>query len=385
VELKRRLEFLYFHQPSIGPEEKSEVLACLDSGWLTSGPRTKIFEEKFARYLGVPHAIGLNSCTAGLHLALVGAGIGPGDEVITSPITFVSTANVIVHTGARPVFADVDRRTGTLDPESLARAITPKTKAVITVHYAGHPCDMPSIVEVTRPGQITVIEDAAHAIEAEYANRRMGTWGQTAAFSFYATKNMTTGEGGMLVTRDGSLAERFRRLSLHGMDRDAWKRYSAEGSPHVTLDEPGFKYNMPDLQASIGIHQLDRLDGFWKRRRQMVLRMREVFSTLPAIGLLEDVGPVKNAHHLMPVLVTSRSPLSRDDAVQAYREWNIGTSIHFDCVHLQPYFRKRFGFKPGDCPVAEEIGKSVLTLPLYPRMTDEDVDYVIDVTRRIFS
>lgn len=385
MELKRREEHLYFHRPWIGPEEKQEILDCLDSGWLTTGPRTKAFEKKFAEAIGVKHAIALNSCTAGLHLALIGLDLKPGDEVITTPLTFVATANVIVHSRGRPVFVDVDRRTGNIDPAAVERAITPKTRAILIVHYVGHPCDMDALCAISKSKKIDLIEDAAHAVESEYKGRRCGNFGRMTAFSFYATKNITTGEGGMLVTNEDALAERLRILSLHGMNKDAWKRYSAEGAAAWQLEEPGFKYNMFDIQAALGLHQLDKVEKFRRRREEIVLRVRREFADIPALRTLEDLPGVKNAYHLMPIYLTPRCKLTRDQVIQGYKEWNVGTGIHFDPVHLQPFYRKTFGCKPGDCPVAEEMGTRTLSLPLYPKMSDDDVQYVIDVTRKIFS
>ncbi len=382
--LEKRTDHLYFHRPWIGPEEKQEILDCLDSGWLTTGPRTKEFEKRFAERIGVKHAIALNSCTAGLHLALVGLNVGPGDEIVTTPLTFVATVNVIEHVGARPVFIDVDPRTGNIDPSKIERAITPKTKAILIVHYVGHPCEMDAICDIARRRSVPVIEDAAHATESEYKGKRCGTFGHPAAFSFYATKNITTGEGGMLVTDDDALATRLRILALHGMNRDAWKRYSAEGSPTWQLEEPGFKYNMFDLQAALGIHQLDKLEMFWRRRKEIVHRMRREISEIPGLRTVEDAGDVKSAYHLMPIYLTPKAKMKRDEANRAYKDWNVGTGIHFECVHLQPYYRKKYGCKPGDCPVAEEMGANTLSLPLYPKMSDDDVQYVLDVTRAIF-
>ena len=386
--MKRRSKYLYFHRPWIGPEEKREIIKCLDSGWLTTGPKTKEFEKRFAKAIGVKHAIALNSCTAGLHLSLIGLNIGPGDEVITTPLTFVASANVIVHAGARPVFADVDPRTGNIDPGRIVRALTKKTKAILAVHYAGHPCDMAAIGKIAKARKLAVIEDAAHAAESEYRGNRCGRFGRTASFSFYATKNMTTGEGGMLVTNDSRLANRLRVLSLHGMDQDAWNRYSADApaaGSFLKVEEPGYKYNMSDLQASLGLHQLSKLERFWKRRRDIVLRYRRELSGIPSFRLLEDVGDVKNGYHLMPLFLTRKAMLTRIQVLQAFKKWNIGVSVHFDCVHLQPFYRKKYGTRPGDCPVAEEMGSGAVSLPLYPLMSDADVRYVIGVTRHIFS
>jgi dTDP-4-amino-4,6-dideoxygalactose transaminase len=384
--VKRRAEFLPFFRPLISEAAIAEVVDTLRSGWLTRGPRTEQFEGRFAAYLGVPHAVAVNSATAALHLALVGLGVGAGDEVITSPITFPSTANVIVHAGGRPVFADVEPDTLNLDPASVAERIGPRTRAIIAVHLAGHPCDLGPIREaVERPG-IPIIEDAAHAIEAEYGGRKVGALGRAAAFSFYATKNLTTGEGGMLTTADPGLAEGTRLLALHGISRDAWKRYAADGEPAWEARLAGFKYNMGDIQAALGLHQLEELEASWRRRRALLQRYRERLRAVRGVRPLAERPGVRHACHLCIVrLDLAGLRLSRRGVIEGLRARNVGSGIHFPALHLEPYYRQTFGFAPGDCPVAEAAGREVLSLPLFPAMTEADVDDAVEALADVLA
>ncbi|HET8631484.1 MAG TPA: DegT/DnrJ/EryC1/StrS aminotransferase family protein [Thermomicrobiales bacterium] len=376
-----REDFLVFGKPQIGEEEIAEVVATLRSGWIGMGPRTLEFERAFAEYVGAKHAIAVNSCTAALHLALIAAGVGPGDEVITTPMTFAATANVIVHTGATPVFADVDRRTQNIDPARVAERITPRTKAILPVHMLGRPAEMDPLLALAAAHDLAVIEDAAHAAEAIYRGRRVGTLGHFTAFSFYATKNITTGEGGMLVTGDDAAAERLRVLRLHGISKDAWKRYSAEGfSPYETI-EPGFKYNMLDLTAALGLHQLRRVEENLTIRERYVALYNEAFAELPGVIVpaLEPLGPGdRHAQHLYPLLLDlDRLALDRAGFIDALQERRIGTGIHFTAVHLHQYYRERFGYRRGDFPEAEYISDRTVSLPLSPAMTERDVEDVI--------
>jgi dTDP-4-amino-4,6-dideoxygalactose transaminase len=376
-----REEFLVFGKPQIGEEEIAEVVATLRSGWIGMGPRTIEFERAFAEYVGAKHAIAVNSCTAALHLALIAAGVGPGDEVITTPMTFAATANVIVHTGATPVFADVDRRTQNIDPARVAERITPRTKAILPVHMLGRPAELDPLMALAAAHDLAVIEDAAHAAEAIYRGRHVGTIGHFTAFSFYATKNITTGEGGMLVTGDDAAAERLRVLRLHGISKDAWKRYSAEGfSPYETI-EPGFKYNMLDLTAALGLHQLRRVEENLALRERYVALYNEAFAELPGliVPALEPLGPGdRHAQHLYPILLDlDRLTLDRAGFIDALQERRIGTGIHFTAVHLHQYYRERFGYRRGDFPEAEYISDRTVSLPLSPAMTERDVEDVI--------
>jgi dTDP-4-amino-4,6-dideoxygalactose transaminase len=374
-------EFIMFHRPSLGAEEERAVLEVLRSGWLTTGPRTKSLEKRFAAYRGCRRAVGVNSCTAALHLALVALGVGAGDEVITTPITFASTVNVIIHCGATPVFCDVQADTLNMDPASLEAAITPKTKAVIAVHFAGHPCDMDEIDAIVRPLGIPVVEDAAHSLEAEYKGRPAGSLGVAAGFSFYATKNVTSGEGGMLTTSDDRIAAEAEVLALHGISRDAWKRYADEGYRHWDIVAPGYKYNMFDIQAALVDTQLDRVDAFWERRRRLVERYDEAMVDLPGLYPLRRRDYVKASYHLYVVRVRPESGRTRDQVMTTLQTQGVGVGVHFRAVHLHPYYRETFGFRPGMLPVAESNGETVLSLPLYPSLRDDQFERVVGACR----
>ena len=381
-----RKDFLPFHRPLIGVEEETEVVQTLRSGWITTGPRTQEFEKAFTDYIGCRHAIGLNSGTAGLHLALVALGVGEGDEVITTPITFPATANVIVHQRARPVFADIDPETLNIDPDKIEGKITPKTKAIMPVHLAGHPCEMDRISEIARKYNLKVIEDAAHALEAEYHGKKVGVLGDVAAFSFYATKNITTGEGGMLTTDDDEIADMVNILRLHGISRDAWKRYGLEGYKHWDTLYPGYKYNMFDIQAAIGIHQLKKVGKFLQIRRKYVEMYDQAFAQIPEIKVPGRKENIKHSHYLYVIQVkTEDLTADRDIIMNAIQAENIGIGIHFRALHLQPYYKNTYGFKPGDFPNAEYASDRVISLPLYPAMTEEDMADVIKAVSRVIS
>lgn len=381
-----RREFLPFHRPWIHRAAVQEVVEALESGWITRGPRTERFEQVFGQYIGSRHAIALNSCTAGLHLALVTAGIGPGAEVITSPITFPATANVIVHQGATPVFVDVDERTLNLEPAKIEEKITARTRAIMPVHFAGQACDMDAILELAERYNLFVIGDAAHAIETSVRNRKVGTLGHFAAFSFYATKNLTTGEGGMLTTEDSGLAEKARILSLHGISRDAWKRYDRDGPLHWETLAPGYKYNMSDIQAALGLRQLEHLEEWWQIRRSHVQFYRAGLQDCPYMTFLAETAGTKHSYHLLVIMLRSeRLAADRDTIVAALKAENIGIGIHFRALHLHPFYRDAFGFVPGSCPVAEWASDRLLSLPLYPRMTRGDVEDVIAAVKKVLA
>ncbi len=383
----RRSDFLIFGSPAIGEEEIAEVVATLRSGWLGTGPRVQRFEEDFRAYVGCAHAVALSSCTAGLHLALEVLGIGAGDEVITSPLTFSATANVIVHVGATPVFADVDPRTMNLYPEAVAQAVTPRTKAILPVHLAGRPCEMDALLQVARRHDLRVVEDAAHAIEGRYLGRAIGTIGDLAAFSFYVTKNLVTGEGGMLTTENAAWAEEVRIRALHGISKDAWKRYSEESfQPYDTLF-PGYKYNMMDIQAALGVHQLARLEANLAVRERHWRRYDEAFATHPLLTTPAPVGPGdRHARHLYTILLDfERAGMSRNEFIVRLKAENIGAGIHFTPLHLHSYYAKTFGFTRGQFPAAEFIGDRTVSLPLSPKLTDEDVEDVIAAVLRVLD
>jgi UDP-4-amino-4,6-dideoxy-N-acetyl-beta-L-altrosamine transaminase len=380
-----RREFLPFAQPDIGDSEIEEVVQALKSGWITTGPRTKEFERRLGEYVGARHAIAVNSCTGALHLALAALGIGPGDEVVTSPLTFCSTANVILQLGGTPVFADIAEDYN-IDPAEIERRITPRTKAILPVHYSGQPCKMDQILACAREYNLPVVEDAAHAIGAKYREQTIGTLGDVTAFSFYAIKNMTTAEGGMITTEDDDLAERMRLLSLHGISKDAWKRYTSEGSWYYEVVCPGYKYNMTDIQAALGIHQLAKLERFLAIRSRYAAWYNDAFGEMPEIQTPVVNGKVRHAWHLYVVqLDLEQLTINRAQFIEALRAENIGASVHFIPVHLHPYYRERFGFERGDYPRAERAYDRIVSLPLYPKMTTEDVEDVVSAVAGILG
>jgi dTDP-4-amino-4,6-dideoxygalactose transaminase/nucleoside-diphosphate-sugar epimerase len=381
-----RTEFLPFALPLVGREEEDEVLDCIRSGWMTTGPKTKRFEQDLAAYAGAKHAIAVNSCTAALHISLAAMGIRRGDEVITTAITFPATANVIIHQGARPVLVDVDPTTLNIDPAAVERAITPRTKAIVPVHMAGQPADMDALRDIAQRHGLRIVEDAAHAIGAEYGGQRIGNLDGSlaAAYSFYPIKNMTTIEGGAVLTNDDEFAERARLYSLHGISKDAWKRYSAAGYQHWDTLLPGFKYNMTDVQASLGLHQLKRLDGFIETRERYAAMYQEAFAEVPEIEPLRRVDGVRHAWHLFVILLrTDRLSIDRDGFMEALRRENIGTGIHFRSLHIQPFYRQKLRIRREDLPNAAAVSDRLLSLPMYPKMTERDVLDVIEAVRKL--
>ena len=376
----RRTTFLPFSPPSITEQEIEAVVDTLRSAWITTGPKTKQFEQDFVEYLGAEDKLGalaLNSCTAGLHVALATLGIGPGDEVITTPMTFCSSVNVIEHVGATPVLADIEPDTLCINPEDVARRITPRTKAILVVHYAGHPVEMKPIRELARQHNLAIIEDAAHALPAWYEGQMVDTLGDFASFSFYATKNLTTAEGGMLTATPENLAK-ARVISLHGMNRDAWKRYTAEGSWYYEVVAPGFKYNMTDIQAAIGQVQLQRLAEMQTRRREVVALYDAAFGQLPALQTPVERSNVKSAWHLYVLrLHLDRLKINRAQFIEELKARQIGTSVHFIPIHLHPYYTEKYGWQPEDFPVTYAEYQRTISLPLHPGLTDDDVADVI--------
>jgi dTDP-4-amino-4,6-dideoxygalactose transaminase len=373
----RRENFLTFSPPDITEEEINAVVEAMRSGWITTGPRVKQFENEFGAYIGSDYNLALNSCTGALHIALAALDIGPGDEVITTPTTFCATANVIEHVGATLVLADVEADTLCLDPARVEAAITPRTRAIMPVHFAGHPADMDPIMALARKHGLTVIEDAAHALPASYKGRRIGTIGDYTAFSFYATKNLTTAEGGMLTGAENLIA-RARLFGLHGMNRDAWKRYSAEGNWYYEVTVPGFKYNMTDIQAAIGLVQLKRLAEMQARRREIVARYNAAFSNFPELQPPVERRDIEHAWHLY-VLRLNGSKLSIDRArfIEELKARNIGSSVHFIPIHTHPFYRDKYQFRPEQFPVSYAEYKRSLSLPLHAQLTHADIEDVI--------
>ncbi|HET8798807.1 MAG TPA: DegT/DnrJ/EryC1/StrS aminotransferase family protein [Thermoanaerobaculia bacterium] len=380
-----RSSFLHFALPDFGEAEQQSVRDVLASGWITTGPKTRELETAFARAVGAKHAVAVNSCTAALHLALEAAGIAAGDEVITTPYTFAASAEVIRYFGATPVFADIDRRTFNLDPANVAAAITPRTKAVIPVHIAGLSCDLDPLLEICRPRGIVVIEDAAHAFPATYRRRTIGAISDFTCFSFYATKTIATGEGGMLCTDDEARAERCRMMSLHGISRDAWNRYGANGSWAYEVVAPGYKYNLTDIAAALGLVQLERSEEMTRRREEIAFRYDEALGgdglfELPALG----GGGTRHAWHLyMLRLHLDRWKIDRRAFIEELKKRNIGASVHFIPLHMQPYYRDLYRFAPDAFPIARAEFLREVSLPIYSKMTDDDVDSVIDAIRDV--
>jgi dTDP-4-amino-4,6-dideoxygalactose transaminase len=378
--------FLVFGSPKIEQPEIEEVIACMESGWLGTGPRVARFEEDFKVYKDARHAVAVNSCTAALHLSLLATGLRSGDEVITTPLTFCATVNAILHAGAIPVLADVDSRTMNIDPSRVESAITSKTRAVLPVHFAGRPCEMDPLCDLVKRHGLKLIEDCAHAIESEYRGRKTGTFGDFGCFSFYVTKNIVTGEGGMVLTRDEEDSIRLKVLALHGMSKDAWKRFGDEGYKHYRVIECGFKYNMMDLQAAIGIHQLQRIERYWQRRREIWQRYNEAFAGLP-IELPADPDPeTRHSYHLYTILVDEgRSGIGRDAFLNAMTSRNIGVGVHYLSIPEHPYYRNSFGWKPEDYPNAMRIGRQTASLPISAKLSDRDIENVIDSVVQIIS
>jgi dTDP-4-amino-4,6-dideoxygalactose transaminase len=377
-----------FHRPFIGEAEEREVLDTLRSGWITTGPKTKRFERDFAAYVGARHALAVAHCTGALHLALFALGIGPGDEVITTPFTFTATAEVIGYLGARPVFVDIDPETLNLDParveEALASGQHDRARALLPVHFAGHPCDMDRLLAIARNHNLKIVEDAAHAVgTARHLEGRgmvrVGTIGDLTCFSFYATKNITSAEGGMITTEDDALAERIAVASLHGMNRDAWKRYDRTGSWYYEIHDTGFKYNLSDVHAAIGLAQLARADELTRRRAAIASAYNEAFGAEPALEVPHGEAGIEHAWHLYVLrLRPERLKVDRARFVEMLRERGVGTSVHCIPLNTMHVYQQRYGYRTGDFPVAEDVYTRCLSLPIFPAMSDEDVAYVID-------
>jgi dTDP-4-amino-4,6-dideoxygalactose transaminase len=381
-----RKDFLVFGSPLIGQDEIDEVVDSLKSGWLSTGPKVARFEALFKNYIGADYALALNSCTAGLHLSMIVAGLKEGDEVITTPMTFGATANAILHSRAKPVFVDITLPGMNINPGNIEVEITDKTKAIVPVHFAGRPCDMKRIKEIAQKHQLIIIEDAAHALEATYHGQKVGTIGDLTVFSFYVTKNLVTGEGGMITTGNGTYADMIQTYALHGMSKGAWKRYSDEGFKHYRIVYPGFKYNMMDMQAALGIHQLSKTEIYLKRRDEIWHRYDDALQTLPL-----DIPPppeenTRHARHLYTILLRLDDlTADRDTIQQALYEENIGTGIHFIALHLHPYYQETFGYKRSDYPNATYVSDRTISLPLSAKLTDEDVTDVINAVTKVLT
>lgn len=381
-----RKDFLVFGSPRLEQEEIDEVVATLKSGWIGTGPKVKKFEEDFRVYKGAKYTVAVNSATAALHLSLRAIGIGPGDEVLVPTMTFAATANVVIHAGGVPVLIDAKRDTFNIDPEDIRRKITKKTKAIIPVHFAGRACDMDEIMKIAKEHNLKIIEDCAHAIETEYHGKKAGTFGELGCFSFYVTKNVVTAEGGMVITDNDAYADKVKIMALHGMTKDAWKRFSDEGYKHYQVVYPGYKYNMTDIQASLGIHQLKRVDEYWRIREKIWDRYNEAFKNLPVFLPAPVEENTRHAYHLYNLMLDlDRLAITRDQFLNEMTKRNIGVGVHYVAVHLQPHYQSEFGYKRGDFPNAEWISDRTVSIPLSAKLTDQDVDDVIDAVTEILK
>jgi dTDP-4-amino-4,6-dideoxygalactose transaminase len=381
-----RNNFLIFGSPKIGNREIAEVVDSLKSGWLSTGPKVARFESGVKDYIGSSYSLALNSCTAGLHLALLAYGVGKGDEVITSPLTFAATANVIEHVGAKPVFADVELDTMNIDPKEIEKKISKKTKAIIPVHLAGRPCNLDAIIKIASRNKLKIIDDAAHAFGASYHGKKIGNISDATAFSFYVTKNLVTGEGGMLTTNNKRIAETVELYALHGMSHGAWKRYSDEGFKHYLIQLPGYKYNMMDIQAAIGIHQLERFDKDQKKREGIWKFYDKKLNSLP-LQIPGEVEPnTTHSRHLYTILVAlEKLKVNRDFILNALKAENIGSGVHFIALHLHPYYKKKYGYRKGSFPIAEYISARTISLPLSAKLTKEDVQDVVNAVSKVMN
>lgn len=380
--IRSKDHFLVFGSPAIEEAEIQEVVASMKSGWLGTGPKVKQFENDFKAYKGAESAVAVNSCTAALHLSMLVA-LKPGDEVITTPLTFCATVNAIVIAGATPVLADVDPVTMNIDPRQVEAKITPKTKAILPVHFAGRPCDMDALCDIAQRYNLKLIEDCAHAIETDYKGRKAGTIGDFGCFSFYVTKNITTGEGGMILARSQEDADQLRVLSMQGMSKNAWKRFSDEGYSHYQVVAAGFKYGMMDLQAGIGIHQLQRVTPYWQRRQEIWQRYNEAFADLPIAVPAPPEAETIHGYHLYTILIDEeKAGISRDAFLKAIGQQNIGVGVHYLSIPEHPYYQQTFGWQPEDYPQAMRIGRQTVSLPLSAKLTDADVEDVIEAVKR---
>jgi dTDP-4-amino-4,6-dideoxygalactose transaminase len=387
------LKFIPYCEHGITKDEIKEVIDTLNSSWLTKGPKTIQFEQAFSEYIGCKYTVALNSCTAAMHLALCAFDIKPGHEIITTPMTFCATAEVVEYLGAKPVFVDIDPASFNIDTELIEREITSKTRAILPVHYGGIPCDLQTIYDLAAEYGLDVLEDAAHAAGTMYQNRKIGSFRYPAAFSFYPTKNMTTGEGGALTTNDSELAENLRILSLHGISKDSWKRYSSQGNWYYEVTHLGFKYNFTDIQAALGLHQLKKLDEFNSIREKYARLYYDEIKLIPEIQMPQwyttyfnklSFEDIKNSWHLFVIMLDERYlKIGRNQFIEELKSRGIGTSVHFIPLHLHPYYTQKYGFKRGDFPVAESVYDRVISLPLYPKLHEQHLYNIIDNIRQV--
>ncbi len=381
-----RDSYLVFGSPRLEEDDIKAVEETLKSGWIGTGPRVNEFEKAFAEYVGVKYAVAVSSCTAGLHLCVLAMGLEPGDEVIVPTMTFAATANAVIHAGAKPVFVDVDPYTMLIDPSDIKRKITPKTKAIIPVHFAGRPCNIDEINKIAAEHNLVIIHDNAHAIESEYHGAKLGNLKDISAYSFYVTKNLTTAEGGMVTTNDEEIAAKIKIYALHGLTKDAWKRFSDDGYKHYQIVYPGFKYNMTDIQASLGLSQFRKLEKFYERRSQL---WNYYHNELKGLPLILPVEPEKNTRHgfhlFILMLDLNKTPLTRDQVINKLHSMKIGTGVHYIALHLHPYYQEALGYRNGDFPNAEYISERTFSIPFSAKLTDEDAKDVVSALKSIFE
>lgn len=379
-----RKTYLVFGSPLIEQDEINEVIETLKSGWIGTGPKVQKFEKEFSEYIGVKHSIAVSSCTAGLHLSLIAMGIGAGDEVLVPAMTFAATANSVIHVGAKPVLVDVDKFKMTMDLIDAEKKISSKTKAIIPVHFAGRACDIVGIRAFAKRYNLKVIHDAAHAIETEYNNKKIGAYDDITSYSFYVTKNVVTGEGGIITTNDDDIAAKLKVYALHGMSKDAWKRFSDDGYKHYQVVYPGFKYNMTDMQASLGIPQLRKVERNYKRRSEIWNYYQKELKDLPLfLPPIPEIN-TRHAYHLFTILLDiDKSKITRDELLTKLHHNNIGVGVHYISLHQHPYYQATFGYKDADMPNAKFISDRTLSIPLSPKLNDEDVEDVADALKEI--
>jgi dTDP-4-amino-4,6-dideoxygalactose transaminase len=380
--------FIVFGAPDLHDDEINEVVASLRSGWIGTGPKVAQFEQEFAHLKGVPQeqVAAVNSCTAALHVSMIAAGLSPGDEVLTTAMTFCATANAIIHAGATPVPVDIDSQTLNIDTDALEQRITPRSRAIVPVHFAGRPCDMDAIMRIASKHDLLVIEDCAHAIETQWRGQHAGTFGDFGCFSFYVTKNVVTGEGGMVLARSAEMIDRIKVLSLHGMTKDAWRRFGDDGYKHYEVVEAGFKYNMMDLQAALGIHQLRRVESNWQRRREIWQAYQQAFADLPAGLPAEPDKDTRHACHLYTLMIDERDcGMTRDQFLEKMSAAGIGLGVHYRSLTQQPYYQETFGWRPDDYPVSSKFGDQTVSLPLGPGLTAENVERIIATVRALLD
>ena len=379
-------EFIIFGKPVINDDEINEVVDSLKSGWLGTGPKAKLFEDNFSKYKGVNHSVALNSATAGLHLSCTALNLSPGDEVITTAMTFCATVNTIIHAGAKPVLVDIDPITWNIDPDLIESKINKRTKAIVPVHFAGRSCKMDQIMDLAKNYNLSVIEDCAHAIETEFHGKKAGTFGDYGVFSFYATKNLAVGEGGMVIGKNEKSMSRIKTLALHGMSKDAWTRFSDDGYRHYKVTQAGYKYNMPDITAAIGIHQLKKIEKFSKKRKKIWNLYNEEFKSLN-IQLPATVEPnTRHAYHLYNICIDkNKCGIERDDFLNLMNKNKIGVGVHYESIPTHPFYRNKFGWKRNDYINSNKFGSQTVSIPLSPYLSENNLDKIVSVVKKIVS